>query len=66
MKKNLRKRRKDRKDTYLWNPYWISITATQFVSPSLEDSTRIAPKAMPPIYFHGNYNEYKELNNTIW
>lgn len=29
MKKNLRKRRKDRKETYLWNPYWISTTATQ-------------------------------------
>jgi hypothetical protein len=26
---------------------------------------RIAPKAMPPIYFHGNYNRYKEFNNTI-
>jgi len=24
-----------------------------------------APKVMPPIYFHGNYNRYKE-HNTIW
>jgi hypothetical protein len=24
-----------------------------------------APKVMPPIYFHGNYNRYKEHNNTI-
>ena len=28
--------------------------------------TRAAPKVMPPIYFHGNYNRYKEHNNTIW
>ena len=21
---------------------------------------------MPPLYFHGNYNGYKEHNNTIW
>jgi hypothetical protein len=27
--------------------------------------TRAAPKVMPPIYFHGNYNRYKEHNNTI-
>ena len=27
--------------------------------------TRAAPKVMPPIYFHGNYNRYKEYNNTI-
>ena len=26
---------------------------------------RPAPKVMPPIYFHGNYNRYKEHNNTI-
>jgi hypothetical protein len=25
----------------------------------------VAPKVMPPIYFHGNYNRYKEHNNTI-
>ena len=24
-----------------------------------------APKLMPTIYFHGNYNKYKEHNNTI-
>jgi hypothetical protein len=29
------------------------------------DDTRAAPKVMPPIYFHGNYNRYKEHNNTI-
>ena len=23
------------------------------------------PKVMYPIYFHGNYNRYKEHNNTI-
>ena len=27
--------------------------------------TRVAPKVMPPIYFHGNYNRYKEHNKTI-
>jgi hypothetical protein len=27
-------------------------------------SMRVAPKLMPPIYFHGNYNTYKEHNNT--
>ena len=27
--------------------------------------TMAAPKVMPPIYFHGNYNRYKEHNNTI-
>ena len=27
--------------------------------------TRAAPKVMPPIYFNGNYNRYKEHNNTI-
>jgi hypothetical protein len=27
--------------------------------------TRAAPKIMPPIYFRGNYNRYKERNNTI-
>jgi len=26
---------------------------------------KVAPKVMPPIYFHGNYNKYKEYNNTI-
>ena len=26
---------------------------------------RAAPKVKPPIYFHGNYNRYKEHNNTI-
>jgi len=25
----------------------------------------IALKVMPPIYFHGDYNRYKEHNNTI-
>jgi len=25
----------------------------------------VAPKVMPPIYFCGNYNGYKEHNNTI-
>ena len=29
------------------------------------NSTRAAPKVMPPIYFHGNYNRYKEHNNTV-
>ena len=28
--------------------------------------TRVVPKLMPPIYFHGNYTRYKEHNNTIW
>jgi len=28
-------------------------------------STRVVPKLMPPIYFHGNYTRYKEHNNTI-
>ena len=27
--------------------------------------TRAASKVMPPIYFHGNYNRYKEHNNTV-
>ena len=27
--------------------------------------TRVTPKVMPSIYFHGNYNRYKEHNNTI-
>jgi len=27
--------------------------------------TRVVPKLMPPIYFHGNYTRYKEHNNTI-
>jgi hypothetical protein len=27
--------------------------------------TRAAPKLMPRIYFHGNYNRYKEHNSTI-
>ena len=27
---------------------------------------RVPPKVMPLIYFHGNYNIYKEYNNTIW
>jgi hypothetical protein len=26
---------------------------------------RVAPKVMPPIYFHGNNNIYKEHNNAI-
>ena len=26
--------------------------------------TRAAPKAMPPIYFHENYNRYKDHNNN--
>ena len=28
-------------------------------------TTRAAPKVMHPIYLHGNYNRYKEHNNTI-
>ena len=28
-------------------------------------NTRVVPKLMPPIYFHGNYTRYKEHNNTI-
>ena len=28
-------------------------------------ATRVVPKLMPPIYFHGNYTRYKEHNNTI-
>ena len=31
----------------------------------LGHSTRVVPKLMPPIYFHGNYTRYKEHNNTI-
>jgi hypothetical protein len=27
-------------------------------------STRVAPEVIPPMYFHGNYNRYKEHNNT--
>ena len=27
--------------------------------------TKAVPKVMPLIYFHGNYNRYKEHNNTI-
>ena len=27
--------------------------------------TRAAPKVMPPVYFQGNYNRYKEHNNTV-
>jgi hypothetical protein len=27
--------------------------------------TRVAPKVMPPICFHGNYNNYKEHNNAV-
>ena len=26
----------------------------------------VTPKVMPAIYFHGNYNRYKEHSNTIW
>jgi len=26
----------------------------------------VDPKVMPPIYYHGNYNRYKEHNNTNW
>ena len=25
----------------------------------------VAPKVMPPIYFHGNYSRYNEHNNII-
>jgi hypothetical protein len=31
----------------------------------LKRSTRVAPKVMPPISFHGNYNRCKENNITI-
>ena len=27
--------------------------------------TQVALKVMPPIYFHGSHNRYKEYNNTI-
>ena len=30
-----------------------------------DQDTRVVPKLMPPIYFHGNYTRYKEHNNTI-
>jgi len=26
----------------------------------------VALKVMPPIYLHGNYNRYKEHDNSIW
>lgn len=28
------------------------------------NNTGEAPKVIPPIYFHGNYNRYKKYNNT--
>jgi len=28
--------------------------------------TKVAPKVMPPVYFHGNYNSYEEHMNTVW
>ena len=34
-------------------------------SPENAFYTRVVPKLMPPIYFHGNYTRYKEHNNTI-
>ena len=28
-------------------------------------NAEVAPKVKPPIYFHGNYNKYKEHSNTV-
>jgi len=28
-------------------------------------NAQLAPQVMPPVYFHGNDNSYKEHNNTI-
>ena len=47
----------------------ISLSLMKTVSAPVElgrcNVTRVAPKVMPLIYFHGNYNRYKEHNNTV-
>ena len=44
---------------------YFSIGEAAIDNNTLYDSiTRAAPKVMPHIYFHGNYNRYKEHNNT--
>jgi hypothetical protein len=37
----------------------------QTKSINLHYDTRVAPKVTPHIYFHGNYNRYKEHNNSV-
>jgi hypothetical protein len=43
----------------------IPICKCLSVIPSVKVHTRVVPKVMLPIYFHGNYNKYKEHNNTV-
>ena len=47
--------------TVLWNQ---AVHTGREVTANRPD-TRVVPKLMPPIYFHGNYTRYKEHNNTI-
>jgi hypothetical protein len=45
--------------------YQLNFTVFMYVT-RIKRYTRVAPKVIPPIYFHGNYNRYKEHNNTVW
>lgn len=42
---------------------WSALSEQEF---SWATYTRIAPKVMPSVNFHRNYNWYKEHNNNIW
>ena len=43
----------------------LKLNGTHQLLAYADDVTRVVPKLMPPIYFHGNYTRYKEHNNTI-
>ena len=41
---------------------WAALSEEELCRAS---STKVALEVLPPIYFHGNYNRYREHNNTI-
>ena len=45
--------------------FWLALAALNEEELSRATSMNVAPKVMLPNYFHGNYNQYKEHNNTI-
>ena len=45
--------------------YLVLVNSGLFWYSYIKIHTRVVPKLMPPIYFHGNYTRYKEHNNTI-
>lgn len=60
-----REREKSRSVQLKWHNCQNPAPAFHQHSTSMLLKTSFVPKAMPPFYFHENYNKYKEQNSTI-